>query len=539
MSVAEQHEWFRRATSRRSLLRGGAIGAGAAVAAPMLLSGTADASTKRSKVVKATPHLVTRADGPGGASIAPFGRHIAYGADPTTQMAVSWQVKAAVTNPFIRVGPSPYDLSGPIAAEVRTVTTPASIWNTSTAEPDDSIPPSLASATIEQYYLHATLTGLRPGETYYYSVGHQGFDFSGSVATLGSFTTAPRGRVPFRFTAFGDMGWSYDSVGTTTQVRTQNPAFHLHAGDISYAENGGDGLLTDQYDPRVWDSWFNLVEPAAGSLPWQIAVGNHEMEVWYTPDTYGAQYARFDFPGEVTSSTPPTYYSFTYGNVGIISLDANDVSFEIPANLGYSGGAQVAWLNSTLASLRANPAIDFIVVYFHHCAYSTCSTHGCDGGVEEYFTPLFDQYTVDLVINGHNHIYERTDPIVGGSSTQQAPIGTVLNNGGSSPAGTTYITAGGGGKSLYSFDGNSANPGLVPDSYLGNVNNDSAVPTYINSTPAGGITNETVNWSRVRYTGYCLLVIDSVPGFGPGNSALQITGLAEDGTVLDYLEIVR
>jgi Purple acid Phosphatase, N-terminal domain/Calcineurin-like phosphoesterase len=539
MSAAEQHDWLRSATSRRSLLRAGAIGAGAALAGPALLAGTADASTRRASAKK-TPHLLTRADGPRGSAIAPFGRHIAYGADPTSQMAVAWQVAASINNPFIRIGHSPLDLSHRIPAEVRTVTTPASVWNTSTASPDDSIPPSLASAAIDQYYLHATLSGLRPGQTYYYSVGHDGWDFSGNVATLGSFTTAPDRREPFRFTAFGDMGWTYDSVGTVTQVRTQNPAFHLHAGDISYAENGGSGLLTDQYDPRVWDNWFNLVEPAAGSLPWQIAIGNHEMEVWYSPDTYGAQYSRWDFPGEATSSTPPVYYSFTYGNVGFVSLDANDVSYEIPANLGYSGGAQVTWLGTTLAALRANPQINFIVVYFHHCAYCTCSTHGSDGGVDKYFTPLFDQYTVDLVINGHNHIYERTDPIIGGSSTQQAPIGTVLNNSGSSPAGTTYITAGAAGKSLYSFDGNSATPGIIPDSYLGNINNDSAVPTYINSDPTtGAVTNDTVNWSRVRYTGYCLLVVDSEPGWGGGNSKLKITGLSENGTELDYLEIVR
>jgi Purple acid Phosphatase, N-terminal domain len=274
------------------LAAGRPIGAGAAIAGPVLLTGTAAASTRPAAARRPTPTLLTRADGPNGSAVAPMGRHIAYGADPPPQMAVGWQVQAPVSNPFIRIGPSPYDLSGQIPAEIRTVTTPASIWNTSTAEPDDSIPPSLAAATIEQYYLHATLTGLRPGQTYYYSVGHQGWDFSGNASALGTFTTAPVGRAPFRFTAFGDQGWSYDSVGTTTQVRTQNPAFHLHAGDISYAENGGDGLLTDQYDPRVWDSWFNLVEPAAGSLPWQVAVGNHEMEVWYSADAYGAMRSR-------------------------------------------------------------------------------------------------------------------------------------------------------------------------------------------------------------------------------------------------------
>src|ERR1700722_872891 len=398
MSLAEQHEWFRRATSRRSLIRGGAITAGAVLAGPALLSGTADAATKH-PAGQHVPHLVTRSEWPHGSSLAPFGRHIMFGADPATQMSVGWQVAAPVKKPFIKIGSAPWDLSGPIAAEIRPLTTPFSVWDSATSSPVDSVPPAVTASksAIEQYYVHATVHGLHPGTTYFYSVGHDGWDFSGDVSTLGTFTTAPRDRGKFRFTAFGDEGVSYDAVGTTTLIRTQNPAFHLHAGDISYAEDGGSGLITDGYDPRVWDSWFQQAEPAAGVIPWQVAVGNHEMEPWYSPDGYGGQYARWDFPGEHASSAPPTYYSFVYGNVGVLSLDANDVSFEIPANFGYSGGAQVAWLNTTLKALRANPDVDFIVAYFHHCAYSTCSVHGYDGGVDKYFVPLFDKYTVDLV----------------------------------------------------------------------------------------------------------------------------------------------
>jgi 3',5'-cyclic AMP phosphodiesterase CpdA len=521
MSLAEQHEWFRNATSRRSLLRGGVIGAGAAIAGPALLAQSASAATTRPARLS-TPALLTKADQPGGQFVPPFGRHIAYGADPTTQMSVAWQVPALVTNPFIRIGRLPLELSGPIPAQIRTLTTQASI-----VSPVESVPPS-APSTIEQYYVHAAIGNLFPGQTYFYSVGHQGWDFSGDVSSLGSFTTAPRGRGAFTFTAFGDQGVSYDAIGTANLIRAQSPAFHLHAGDVSYAESGGSGLITDSYDPRIWDQFFSEIEPAAGHIPWQVAVGNHEMEAWYSPDGYGGQYARFDFPGEASSSTPTTYYSFTYGNVGIISLDANDVSYELPANLGYTGGAQVAWLKSTLASLRANPNIDFIIAYFHHCAYSTCTAHGSEGGAEQFFVPLFDQFQVDLVINGHNHIYERTDPLRGGNVTTPAPIGANVY-----PAtqGTTYICAGGAGKSLYSFP--------VADSYEGNVDNIASIPTYINE-PGGTTTNETVTWSRVRYTGYCLLVLDSSPGWRPGaTSTLTLTGLAEDGTQLDTITLVR
>jgi hypothetical protein len=521
LSLAEQHEWFRKATSRRSLLRGGVIGAGAAIAGPALLTQSAAAVSVRPARLS-TPALLARPDQPGGQFVPPFGRHIAYGADPTTQMSVAWQVPALVTSPFIRIGPTPFDLGGQVPAEIRTLTTQASI-----VTPVDSVPPS-APSTIEQYYLHATVDNLIPGATYFYSIGHQGWDFSGDVTSLGSFTTARRGRGSFTFTAFGDQGVSYDAVGTANLIRAQGPAFHLHAGDVSYAESGGSGLITDAYDPRVWDAFFTEIESAAGSIPWQVAVGNHEMEPWYSPDGYGGQYARFDFPGETSSSTPPTYYSFVYGNVGVISLDANDVSYELPANLNYSGGAQVSWLQATLAALRANPDVDFIVAYFHHCAYCTCTAHGSEGGVEQFFVPLFDQFQVDLVINGHNHIYERTDPLRGGNVISPAPIGSTVR-----PVtdGTTYICAGGAGKSLYSFS--------AADSYEGNVDNITSIPTYINE-PGGTTTSENVTWSRVRYTGYCLLVIDSNPSqWRGGTSTLVVRGLAEDGTEVDNITLVR
>jgi hypothetical protein len=522
LSLAEQHEWFRNATSRRNLLRGGVIGAGAAIAGPALIGQAAEAATTK-PVTRSTPTLLTRANTPGGSFIPPFGRHIAFGPNPAREMAVAWQVAAPVNHPFIRVGTSPFDLGHRINAEIRTLTTQASITT-----PVDAVEPS-APATIEQFYVHANVEGLRPGQTYYYSVGHQGWDFPGNVTSLGTFTTAPRNsRDPFRFTAFGDQGVTYDAVGTATLVRAQNPAFHLHAGDISYAEDGGSGLITDAYDPRVWDSWFTEIEPAAGSIPWQIAVGNHEMEAWYSPDGYGGQYARFDFPGQATNSTPPTYYSFIYGNVGVISLDANDVSNELPANFGYSGGNQVSWLKTTLADLRSNPDVDFIVAYFHHCAYTTCAVHGIEGGTQKFFAPLFDQYQVDLVVNGHNHVYERTDPIRGGNAKTTAPIGaTVLPE----KDGTTYICAGGAGESLYNFP--------VADSYEGHVDNIASVPTFINQ-PGGTTTTENVTWSRVRFTGYCLVVVDSTPGWRRGaGSKLHVRGLAENGTELDSVTLVR
>ena len=144
-------------------------------------------------------------------------------------------------------------------------------------------------------------------------------------------------------------------MATSNLILAQSPAFHLHAGDVSYAENGGDGLLTDDYDPGPGTRTSSQTAAStAAFIPWMVSLGNHEMEPWYSPDGYGADVDRFDFPGNGPSVCPGTYF-FTYGNVGIISLDPNDVSYEIPANFGYSGGSQTTWLGQTLQGLRGNP----------------------------------------------------------------------------------------------------------------------------------------------------------------------------------------
>ena len=59
-----------------------------------------------------------------GSAVTPFGRHLAFGADPKTQMRISWQVPLAVRKPYVRVGLRPDDLSRKIEAEVRDLHTP-------------------------------------------------------------------------------------------------------------------------------------------------------------------------------------------------------------------------------------------------------------------------------------------------------------------------------------------------------------------------------------------------------------------------------
>ncbi|SDP13046.1 3',5'-cyclic AMP phosphodiesterase CpdA [Streptomyces sp. cf386] len=507
MSMAEQHEYLRTKLSRRrTLVTAGAVAGGLLTGCAGAESGTS--GTKASAA--ASPSSATKVP---GSAVAPFGRHLAFGADPRTQMRISWQVPAAVKKPYVRIGTRPDDLSRKIEAEVRDLHTPEVTG---------------IRAALDQYYVHAALDGLLPGTTYYYGVGHDGFDPASAAhrSTIASFRTAPSRPEKFVFTAFGDQGVSKAAAAGDHILLRQEPAFHLHAGDICYANVKGRGEESDGYDPAFWDLFLKQNEEVARSVPWMVTTGNHDMEAWYSPDGYGGQLARWSLPESgFDPRTAPGVYAFTYGNVGFVALDANDVSYEIPANLGYTGGKQTAWLDDRLAALRADPAVDFVVVFFHHCAYST-SSHASDGGVRDEWLPLFAKHQVDLVINGHNHVYERTDAIKDGEVCRRVPIGASTDP---TRDGTVYVTAGGGGKDLYGF------PAGVKESYEGHVRDRESVDTF-EWTKSQASKAETVEWSRVRYRGFSFLKVEAESGSA---AKLKVSALAQSGDRIDHFEVRR
>ncbi|MEU6991245.1 metallophosphoesterase family protein [Streptomyces sp. NPDC046465] len=502
LSMPEQHAYLRAKFSRRTVLAGSFAAAAAAGAA-----GCEGPSAARPRSAPTTPVRVH------GRMVAPFGRHLAFGADPRTQMRISWQVPFAVKSPYVRVGSKPWDLSQKIEAEVRDLHTPAL---------------SKKLPAVEQYYVHAALDGLAPGTTYYYGVGHDGFDPASPerMRTVCSFRTAPATAETFVFTAFGDQGVSHHALSTDQVIRGQNPAFHLHAGDICYADTTGHGEESDTYDARVWDTFLAQTESVAKSVPWMVTTGNHDMEAWYSPNGYGGQYARWSLPDNgFDPASAPGVYSFRYGNVGVVALDANDVSYEITANRGCTDGRQTAWLDRRLRALRADDAVDFVVVFFHHCAYST-STHASDGGVRDAWLELFTRHQVDLVVNGHNHVYERTDAIKDGKVGKPVPVGASTDP---TRDGIVYVTAGGAGKDLYGFG-----PG-VKDSHEGNVHDHESIATF-RWTRSRDHAPETVEWSRVRYTGFSFLAVEATAGAHP---RLSVSALAGSGERIDHFEVVR
>lgn len=385
----------------------------------------------------------------------------------------------------------------------------------------------------------------------------------------------------------------------TLLMSSQRPVFTLLAGDICYADPDGSGLPADNsgkatgtstpkgknaYNPYVWDVFLNQIESQAAFTPWMFATGNHDMEALYGETEflggspthgYGGHVKRLDLPKN-GPRTCPSVYSFVYANVAVISVDANDLSTEIQTNTGYSDGAQLKWLEDTLKEWRTNPhvapGIDFVVAFFHHCAYSTTNNHASDGGVRQALDPLFSKYQVDLVVQGHNHLFERTDPIRNGKKTRDAPDGSTIR-----PVedGVTYICAGSGGRPRYPFRpapsaAAPAAPGTTPSGptalaegqrYRGyqpaggantsENNTENVLNSYVWSAdgttvgsggyPTGTKVPEAVDWSQVRYDAYAFIAVDVKPAAPGRTTTFTIRTLADalPGTNEQYSEIDR
>lgn len=106
-------------------------------------------------------------------------------------------------------------------------------------------------------------------------------------------------------------------------------------------------------------------------------------------------------------------------------------------------GVERAFLDLTLKSIdRARTP--FVVAMHHQPMYTTSNGHSAATDLRAAWTPLYDQYHVNAVLNGHVHSYESTKPMTGGTGSS---VGTATTD----ALGTRYLVFGGGGAGLYGF----------------------------------------------------------------------------------------
>jgi hypothetical protein len=183
------------------------------------------------------------------------------------------------------------------------------------------------------------------------------------------------------------------------------------AGDNAYS-NGSPTEYSGCFGP-TWGRSKYRVRPAPG---------NHE---YGTPDAAGY----FSYFGPVVGSPGQGWYSYDLGAWHVIVLNSNCSAIGGCA----AGSAQERWLRADLAASAARCT----VAIWHHPRFSSGSVHGNNSAVGGLWAALYD-YGAELVVNGHEHFYERFAP--------QRPDGTA-----DSAFGIRQITAGTGGNSLYGF----------------------------------------------------------------------------------------
>ncbi|TNE92210.1 MAG: hypothetical protein EP330_02460 [Deltaproteobacteria bacterium] len=242
-----------------------------------------------------------------------------------------------------------------------------------------------AAETLSRDHHEVRLTGLAPDTTYHYRVLSDG-----EPGEVFSFRTAPESAVPFTFAVWGDNQNGPDVFrGVAARMAASDAEFAVSVGDI--VQNGNEGDYRDQ-----------LLEPLAAfasERSFLVAAGNHER--------YGDDGAEL-FDMHLAQPGDEHCFGWSYAGAFFLFIDTElDVT---------DGSAQHRCIAEKLASSEF-AAADVQFALFHYppriefwtwWVYDGISLYDGDDDVRGTLESMFEDAGVDLVFNGHNHLYNYT-----------------------------------------------------------------------------------------------------------------------------------
>lgn len=295
-------------------------------------------------------------------------------------------------------------------------------WRTDVAT-DSRVEYGLSSGTLDTTVDDGTvttehqvqLTGLSAETVYYYSIGSTTETLAGGDADH-HFRTSPvtGDPAPTRIWAIGDSGFPDPLVVAPGWIRDGDAvrdAYTAFNGGVASADVWlllGDNAYTVASDAEYQTALFGQYPAFLRTVaPWGC-LGNHEGFSANGLTQTGPYFDVFTLPtngqaGGVPSGTE-AYYSFDYGNIHFVVLDAEDSVIDGPAR-----GAMLTWLESDLAASTA----DWLMAFWHQPPYSKGVFHDSDVELNEirmreFVLPILEDFGVDLVLSGHSHTYERS-----------------------------------------------------------------------------------------------------------------------------------
>ncbi len=282
-----------------------------------------------------------------------------------------------------------------------------------------------AEYDVDSMYHQTVIKGLEAGEKYYFRVGDKA---ANQWSEYGSFTTNSSANKEFSFIAVTDtqsahLPDAYFSAETIEKALEleNSAAFIMHSGDF----------VDDGDEETLWLAQMNASKEVLLNNIIVPAVGNHEED-----DHSWWQHFKVEHTND--HKTTGAYYSYNYGNAHFVVLDTNKTNTEATS---YIDDEQLEWLKEDLQNAKDN-GFKWIIVNMHKGLYtvgehSDNEKYAGEEGARVRVGQVFEEYGVDLVIQGHDHCPSVTYPIKDGK----------VDNGG-----VIYINTGSAGAKAYELD---------------------------------------------------------------------------------------
>ncbi len=307
--------------------------------------------------------------------------------DPARTQAVTWRTAKAAEKPQVQFAPASAD--------------PAFVSDAATVPAKAGSLEIAGGKTVATY--RANLEGLKPETHYLYRVGD-----GKNWGEWFEFRTASDQPKKFRFLYVGDAQndiksrWS--RVIRAAYAKAPKSAFIVHAGD----------LVSSGYRDDLWGEWYDSMGFIAASLPCLPVVGNHELEKPAgAPKTLALPAIwkhEFAYPANGPDLPENESYSFDYQGVRFLSLNVNILENEKNFDANRPAIEQMAaWVDK---ALQNNPN-RWTIVAQHQGMYSMAQDRNY-ARMREILIPTYEKHGVDLVLQGHDHLYARSQKIAGG-----------------------------------------------------------------------------------------------------------------------------